>query len=132
MFFWITFGSIFGGNDLGLIHKNHDIAQHSLSISLHISYFTSLQPSPTNFFVISLIMVCFIHYCLSIWMLFQSTFVKLFVQWSSNMKLVMHACVWSSIKIMMMMNGLQCKLYMCLGINLMKIDITMDVLESVA
>jgi hypothetical protein len=48
------------------------------------------------------------------------------------MKLVMHACVWSSIKIMMMMNGLQCKLYMCLGINLMKIDITMDVLESVA
>jgi hypothetical protein len=26
-------------------------------------------------------------------------------------------------------NGLQCKLYMCLGINLMKIDITMDGLE---
>jgi hypothetical protein len=27
---------------------------------------------------------------------------------------------------------LQCKLYMCLGINLMKIDITMDGLEWVA
>jgi hypothetical protein len=26
------------------------------------------------------------------------------------MKLFLHACVWNSIKIMMMMNGLQCKL----------------------
>lgn len=132
MIVYITFGSIFGGNDLRLIHKSHHIARHSLSISLNISYFTSLQPSPTNFFVISLIIICFIHYYLSIWILFESTFVKLFVQWNSRMKFFLHVCVWSSIKIMMMMNGLQCKLYMCLGINLMKIDITVDALESVS
>jgi hypothetical protein len=66
MFFYITFGNIFGHKDLGLIHKSHDIGQHSLSISLNISYFTSLQQSSTNFFVISLIIICFIHYYLLI------------------------------------------------------------------
>ncbi len=50
----------------------------------------------------------------------QSTFVKLFVQWSYGVNNFSHAHTWSLTK--MLMNGMECKPYMCLGMNLMKID----------
>ncbi len=52
----------------------------------------------------------------------QSTFVKLFVQWSYGVNNFLHAHTWSLMK----MNGMHCKPYMCLGMNLMKIDIVTE------
>ncbi len=58
MIFYITFGSIFGGNDLGLIHKSHHITQHSINfpqyfifhLSPTIAYLFFCNLSYHNFF----------------------------------------------------------------------------------
>ncbi len=56
--------------------------------------------------------------------MFQSSFVKLFVQQTYGVNSFLHAHTWSLMK--MLMNGMECKPYMCLGMNLMKINIVTE------